>query len=173
MLKTPHPVFERTLCIRQMRDLQSQGIHALSLSCNSLMKLRTVWSTVDPLQAPLDARPEIRGALCLWRRVEHISIVEHCGSPEIKMCSKCCVQRVLSYLRNKQGVLYYVAVWEMQCNTVPCAEIIPVLVLISSVINCLYSANKRLCYLWMQQHMEPPWSSSILLGLIGNGLGWC
>ena len=56
-----HPVFEGTLCRRHVRELQSQGIHPLALSCKGLVKVRTMWSTVDPLQAPLDFRPEIQG----------------------------------------------------------------------------------------------------------------
>ena len=58
---TLHPVLNGTLCRRLVRELQSQGIHPLSLSCKGLMKVRTMWSTVDPLQAPLDVRPEIQG----------------------------------------------------------------------------------------------------------------
>ena len=32
-----------------------------SIPLHFLMKVRTMWSTVDPLQAPLDIRPEIQG----------------------------------------------------------------------------------------------------------------
>ena len=63
--KAPHSVFAVTLCRRQMRELQSQGIQPLSLSCKHLVKMRTMWSTVDLLQAPLDVR--IKG-LFVWLR---------------------------------------------------------------------------------------------------------
>ena len=43
------------------------------------------------------------GDLYLLRQVEKISRVEHGGSPEIKMCSKGLLQRVLSALSNKRG----------------------------------------------------------------------
>ena len=33
----------------------------LALSCNGVMKVKTMWSTVGPLQAPLDVRPKIKG----------------------------------------------------------------------------------------------------------------
>ena len=33
---------------------------ALSLSCNGLMKVRTMWITVDPLLTPLGVRPDIQ-----------------------------------------------------------------------------------------------------------------
>ena len=36
-------------------------------------------------------------------QVEHISIVEHCGSPEVRMCSKWCLYGVLSAITNKQS----------------------------------------------------------------------
>ena len=70
-----HPVFEGTLCRRHMMELQSQEIHQLALSCKGLVKVRTMWSTVDPLQAPLDVNPEIQGSLELNRLVEE-SIVD-------------------------------------------------------------------------------------------------
>ena len=45
------------------------------------------------------------GDLCLLRRVELISKIEHCGSPEIKMWSKR-LQGVISALRYKQCDLH-------------------------------------------------------------------
>ena len=82
------PDFEGTLCRRQMRELQSQGIHPLLLSCKGLMKVRIKY-----------------GALwILLGQFEQISRVELCGSPEIKMCSKWHLQRVLSAIRNKRGL---------------------------------------------------------------------
>ena len=61
LVSSRHPVFEGTLYRIQMRELQSQGIHPLALSCKGLMKVRTMWTTVNPLQAPLDVRLEIQG----------------------------------------------------------------------------------------------------------------
>ena len=52
--KNCHPIFEGTLCRRHMRKLQPQGIH-------QYMKVRTMWSPGDPLQAPMDVRSEIQG----------------------------------------------------------------------------------------------------------------
>ena len=64
------PVFEGNLCRRPMRELQSQGIHLFVISYQVLMKVRTMWSLMDPLQAPLDFRHQHLGALCLLSQVE-------------------------------------------------------------------------------------------------------
>ena len=41
--------------------LQSDQPAEKSLSCHGLMKVRAIWSTVDPMQAPLDVGPKIQG----------------------------------------------------------------------------------------------------------------
>ena len=56
-----HPLLKGTLYRIQMREVQSQGIHPLALWCTGLIKVRTMWSTVDPMQTPLDIRSEIQG----------------------------------------------------------------------------------------------------------------
>ena len=74
----------------KIRDQQRGKSFAFSYS--GLMKVKTILSTADPLQAPLDVRPEIQRLL---RRVDRIFRVEPCGSPEIRLCLKWCLQRVL------------------------------------------------------------------------------
>ena len=55
----------------------------------------------------LDGKPLDPGVLCLLRQVEQTSKVDHGESPEMKICSKWSLQRVLSALRIKQGARFH------------------------------------------------------------------
>ena len=100
-----HHVFSGPSAKDRSQSSNLSGSTLKKITCTfiySLIRVKTIWSTVDPLRsrgAKIDRHSTMPVALCLLKQGERNNRVKPCGFIKIKICSKSRQQRVLSALQ--------------------------------------------------------------------------